>query len=73
MAMNGYGALPVCDRCGDEIEVGAHSNPETGVMCDGCYRLLARIDMDPDGEAFRGGEAAAYEREQQDECQRDLK
>lgn len=32
-----------------------------------------REPEDPDGEAFRGGEAAAYEREQQAEIQRTLK
>lgn len=32
-----------------------------------------REPNEDDGEAFRGGEAAAYEREQQADIQRDLK
>lgn len=41
---------------------------EPGCTCGACER-----DEDADGEAFRGGEAAAYEREQQADIQRDLK
>lgn len=56
-----------CDRCGAELGL----DPIYGVVyvtCGDCYG-----GAEPDGEAFRGGEAAAYEREQQAEIQRTLK
>lgn len=39
---------------------------DTDFACEACEELRDRCDepSDPDGEAFRGGEAAAYEREQ---------
>lgn len=42
------------------------------VLCEDCAELADRCDEpgDPDGEAFRGGEAAAYEREQMDEARK---
>lgn len=45
--------------------------------CEYCARDIQdaqrREPPEPDGEAFRGGEAAAYELEQQAEIQRTLK
>jgi hypothetical protein len=35
-----------------------------GFICDDCRDSGDREPPEPDGEAFRGGEAAAYEREQ---------
>lgn len=47
-----------CDRCGAELEVSPYSN-SVFATCGDCYG-----GAEPDGEAFRGGEAAAYEAEQ---------
>lgn len=42
--------------------------------CQFCREWRENREPDePDGEAFRGGEAAAYEREQMARIQRDLK
>jgi hypothetical protein len=41
-------------------------------LCDPCKRRLDNYEPpDPDGEAFRGGEAAAYENEQLHRLQRE--
>lgn len=54
------------DECDCEVCMRAAAH------ADERQRLL-RLDVDPDGEAFRGDEAAAYERDQMAEIQRDLK
>lgn len=41
--------------------------------CVACRDWRENREPDEDGEAFRGGEAAAYERERQAEIQRTLK
>ena len=38
--------------------------------CPWCVEWRANREPDDDGEDFRGGEAAAYEREQQDAAQK---
>jgi hypothetical protein len=45
-----------CPTCGESREPGPYGGFAT---CGDCYG-----GKEPDGEAFRGGEAAAYEREQ---------
>lgn len=43
-------------------------------VCEACWiRRDNREPPEPDGEAFRGGEAAAYEAEQMARIQRELK
>lgn len=45
-----------------------------GPLCERCYdRRVNDEPPDPDGEAFRGGEAASYEADQQARIQRELK
>ena len=41
--------------------------------CPGCREWRDNREPDEDGEAFRGGEAAAFEREQMAHIQRNLK
>lgn len=53
-----------CERCGADLEL----DPIFGkfyASCGDCYG-----GSEPDGEAFRGGEAAAYEREQMAEARK---
>lgn len=56
-----------CDRCGQPLE----PDPIYGTHYGGCGDCFGGACGD--GEAFRGGEAAAYEREQQAEILRTLK
>lgn len=61
------------DLDGDDIcHVHGKVKPmsEYGIRYGGCEDCEP---PEPDGEAFRGGEAAAYERDQQAAIQRDLK
>ncbi len=45
-----------------------------GPVCEACWNKRDnREPPDPDGEAFRGGEAAAYQAEQMARIQRELK
>lgn len=56
-----------CDRCGAALSL----DPIYGTWyarCGDCYG-----GAEPDGEAFRGGEAAAFEAEQHARIQRTLK
>jgi hypothetical protein len=67
--------LGSCTVCGkpvcDEDEYAEH--------CSACYanwlenRAEAAWERSQEGECFRGGEAAAYEAEQMDKIQRELK
>ena len=54
-----------CLTHGKELPMGPYGTRYGG--CDDCE------PPEPDGEAFRGGEAAAYAREQMAGIQRDLK
>lgn len=54
-----------CLKHGKELPMGPYGIRYGG--CDDCE------PPEPDGEAFRGGEAAAYEREQMAHIQRTLK
>lgn len=56
-----------CDTCGAELSLDPIFN-RVYARCGDCYG-----GSEPDGEAFRGGEAAAYEREQMAHIQRTLK
>ena len=56
-------ACEVCGAVGDE---------PCKPLCD-CENCTDREPPEPDGEAFRGGEAAAYEAEQMAKIQRTLK
>jgi hypothetical protein len=49
--------------------------PKTeGPVCEACWTVRDnREPPEPDGEAFRGGEAAAYERDEMARIQRELK
>jgi hypothetical protein len=61
-----------CPECGeacerDEVDNGVGMEPCGPWGCPECQWFEGkepREPGDPDGEAFRGGEAAAYEREQ---------
>lgn len=72
----------LCEHCGDEdrpvfrwarVDPWGHEwHPVQ--MCQSCIdKEEGDGDRDPDGEAFRGGEADAYEREMLADVQRDLK
>jgi hypothetical protein len=54
-----------CLKHGTELPMGPY-----GIRYGGCEDCEP---PEPDGEAFRGGEAAAYEREQMAAIRRDLK
>ena len=56
-----------CDRCGAPLSFDLFIG-KCYALCGDCYG-----GREPDGEAFRGGEAAAYEREQMARIQRELK
>lgn len=54
----------------DDRDDGCSDDPET-CECPACRTWRDNREApEPDGEAFRGGEAAAYEREQMAEWQR---
>jgi hypothetical protein len=60
---------PTCDDCGMLPAI-------TDGLCTECYDRAAEAAWErqqEDGETFRGGEAAAYEAEQQARIQRELK
>ena len=60
----------LCSRCGEDCE-DADYNPRTRTsLCRDCDNYEPG---DADGEDFRGGEAAAFEREQMAHIQRTLK
>jgi len=69
-----------CERCGeDATREWDHGydyafwtrQPRRVPVCDECYQWYDnREPPDPDGEAFRGGEAAAYRAERMAEWQR---
>lgn len=63
----------LCDRCGEPSTRTYDHGADHGFwlgwrlepVCDECYRYLDnREPPDPDGEAFRGHEAAAFQNEQ---------
>lgn len=54
-----------CLKHGKELPMGPY-----GMRYDGCEDCEP---PEPDGECFRGGEAAAYERDQMTRIQRELK
>lgn len=69
-----------CPNCGsecerDEVDNGVGMQAVGPWGCFECHWVEGRDvePPEPDGEAFRGGEAAAYEREQQAEMLRTLK
>jgi hypothetical protein len=58
----------------DEEQFWMNSLPTEGPLCEECWVKRDNYEPpDPDGEAFRGGEAAAYEAEQQARIQRERK
>lgn len=64
-----------CPDCGGEcerdmVDVGVGSVPAGPWCCPDCHWVERDEPREADGEAFRGGEAAAYEREQQTEAQK---
>jgi hypothetical protein len=64
-----------CFECGDPID-GEIIDHQCEPHCQGCYDLICERAWEhaqEDGEAFRGGEAAAFEAEQQAWIQRNLK
>lgn len=76
--------MPMCANCEDVPAIGTFDRgtdyvlwtgkPREIPVCDDCRRHLEnREPPEPDGEAFRGGEAAAYERDHLAEIQRRLK
>lgn len=63
-----------CPNCGGEcerdmVDVGVGEMPSGPWGCPECQWVEGQEPGDPDGEAFRGGEAAAYEREQMSDAQ----
>jgi hypothetical protein len=66
--------MDICPRC-DEREADTPLLNPWGYEYDRwCKECLDNYEPpDPDGECFRGGEAAAYEAETQARIQRDLK
>ena len=74
------GAIPLCEDCG-ECSTGAFdegwdyafwtSRPRFTPICDDCKTRRENDEPpEPDGEAFRGREAAAFLAEQQAAAQR---
>lgn len=79
----------VCLDCGEDIPLTEtafywetsddqrfwlHAPPTEGPVCESCWVTRDnREPPEPDGEAFRGGEAAAFRAEEQARIQRDLK
>jgi hypothetical protein len=53
-----------CPKCGKELETSPYSS-KVFACCGDCYG-----GTEPDGEAFRGGERQAWEREQMAEGQK---
>jgi hypothetical protein len=58
---------PLCERCEEQFRL-PHSD-----YCQDCQNRMEADYEDSLGEAFRGGEAQAYEAEQQHWIQRNLK
>jgi hypothetical protein len=68
------GVLDVCEACGGSgIEEGREWDGHPCSECKGAKFILVQDDSEPDGECFRGGEAAAYNAEEQARFQRELK
>lgn len=76
-----------CIDCGERIEINAFYIPTpederfwmrasalTGPLCEACkVKRDNREPSEPDGEVFRGGEAAAFQAEQMERVQREMK
>ena len=64
-----------CAYCGETFDPCAEEGM-TRFCKDDCHECFLRANYEPpepDGEAFRGGEAAAFEAETQARIQRELK
>jgi hypothetical protein len=79
-----HASMDICIDCYEQIEGTRHyiptpldeqfwtgASPMTGPLCEGCKGKRDNYEPpEPDGEAFRGGEAAAYQAEQMERARR---
>jgi RecJ-like exonuclease len=74
LSCNGRGELDECPRCNERVADTPLYDPwgrEYDRWCHECWDNYEPDD--PDGEAFRGGEASSFEAETQARIQRELK